>query len=98
MHTDGLDMKKKDQPKNHFQLVWAGILMSTGIAVLLEIPRKMSQLVQLWQSPSKIWAARICFYLMGILLIGGGIRKLIQYFQSDIKNGADITENDESDR
>jgi hypothetical protein len=91
-------MKKKDQPKNHFQLIWAGVLVSAGIGVFLEIPQKMSQLVQLWQSPAKIWAARICFYLLGILLIGGGIRKIIKYFQSDIKNGADITEDDESDR
>lgn len=98
MHVDGLDMKKKNQPKNHFQLVWAGVLMSVGVAVLLEIPRKMTQLDQLYQSPAKIWAFKICFYLVGILLVGGGIRKVIQYFQPDSLNNKDATDNHESDR
>ncbi len=91
-------MKKNDQPKNHMQLVWAVILMSTGVAVFLEIPRKMSQLEQLWQSSAKIWAFKICFYLIAVLLVGGGIRKTIQYFQPNSQDGPDVKENHESDR
>lgn len=91
-------MKKNDQPKNHMQLVWAVILMSTGVAVILEIPRKMSQLEQLWQSPAKIWAFKICFYLIAVMLVGGGIRKTIQYFQPNSQDGPDVKENHESDR
>ena len=91
-------MKKDNQPKNHIKLVWAVVLMSTGVAVFLEIPRKMAQLEQLWQSPAKIWAFKICFYLIGILLVGGGIRKTIQYFQPDSQDKPDVTENHGSDR
>lgn len=98
MHADGLKMKKKDQPKNHIQLIWAVVLMSVGVAVFLEIPRKMSQLDQLYQSPAKIWAFKICFYLVGILLVGGGIRKTIQYFQPNSQHKPDVTDNHESDR
>jgi hypothetical protein len=98
MQVDGLNMKKNDQPKNHMQLVWAVILMSTGVAVFLEIPRKMSQLEQLWQSSAKIWAFKICFYLIAVMLVGGGIRKTIQYFQPNSQDGPDVKENHESDR
>ena len=91
-------MKKDNQPKNHFQLVWAGVLMSVGVAVFLEIPRKMSQLNQLYQSPAKIWAFKICFYLVGILLVGGGIRKTVQYFFLNSQHNPDVTDNHESDR
>jgi uncharacterized membrane protein HdeD (DUF308 family) len=98
MHVDGLNMKQNDQPKNHLQLIWAVVLMSVGVAVFLEIPRKMSQLVQLWQSPAKIWAFKICFYLVGILLVGGGIRKMIQYFQPNGQHRPEGTDNHESDR
>jgi hypothetical protein len=98
MQVDGLNMKKNDQPKNHMQLVWAVILMSTGVAVFLEIPRKMSQLEQLWQSSAKIWAFKICFYLIAVMLVGGGIRKTIQYFQPNSQDGPGVKENHESDR
>jgi len=91
-------MKKDKQPKNHLQLVLAGVLVSVGVAVILEIPRKMSQLEQLYQSPAKIWAFRICFYLVGILLVGGGIRKAFQYFLPNGQHNPDITDNHESDR
>jgi hypothetical protein len=97
MHAENLNMKKNDQPKNHVQLIWAGVLMSAGIAVFLEIPRKMSQLVQLWHSSTTIWAFRICFYLIGILLVGGGIRKIFQYFQPNDQYRKGIGNNDESD-
>jgi predicted nucleic acid-binding Zn ribbon protein len=90
-------MKKNDQQKNHVQLIWAGVLISAGIAVVLEIPGKMSQLAQLWHSSATIWAFRICFYLIGILLVGGGIRKIIQYFQPNDLYRKDIRDNDESD-
>ena len=95
---DGLNMKKNNQPKNHFQLVWAGVLMSVGVAVFLEIPRKMSQLEQLYQSSAKIWALKICLYLVGILLVGGGIRKTVEYFMPNSQRNPDVTDNQESDR
>jgi len=98
MHADGLDMKKNNQPKNHLQLVLAGVLMSVGVAVFLEIPRKMAQLEQLYKSPAKIWAFKICFYLVGILLVGGGIRKAVQYFLPENQDNPDVTDNHESDR
>lgn len=98
MHVDGFDMKKNSQPKNHLQLVLAGVLMSVGVAVFLEIPRKMSQLEQLYQSSAKIWAYKICFYLVGILLVGGGIRKTVQYFMPNSQQKQDVTDNHESDR
>jgi uncharacterized membrane protein HdeD (DUF308 family) len=96
--VDGLNMKKNGQPKNHLQLVWAGVLMSVGVAVFLEIPRKMSQLAQLYQSSAKILAYKICFYLVGILLVGGGIRKAVSYFQTEGQRDPDATDNHESDR
>ena len=91
-------MKKNNQPKNHLQLVLAGVLISVGVAVILEIPRKMAQLEQLYQSSAKIWAFKVCFYLLGIMLVGGGIKKAVQYFLPNNQQNPDVTDNHESDR
>jgi hypothetical protein len=72
-------MKKANQSKNYIQLVWATALVLAGVGVFFRIPQVMPQLAQMGQSNTTVWAVRICFYLMGALLIGGGIRKIVLY-------------------
>jgi hypothetical protein len=75
-------MKKKSQTKNKVQIVklaWGAALILVGVAVFFRIPQVTPQLVQMGQSATTVWFIRICFYLMGFLLIGGGIKKIIQH-------------------
>ena len=74
-------MKQQDQSRHHVQLIWGAALVLAGAGVFFRIPQVMPQLAQMGQSNTTLWAVRICFYLMGVLLIGGGTRKIVQYFQ-----------------
>ena len=83
MQAERFEMSRQDQPKHNVQIIWAGALILAGLAVFFRIPQVMPQLAQMWQSEITLWAFRICFYLMGILLIGGGVKKIVQFFRHE---------------
>ncbi len=64
--------------KNTTQLVWGAALMAVGIAVFFRIPQVVPKLVELGMSAASVGFARICFYLIGCMLVGGGANKIIQ--------------------
>jgi hypothetical protein len=69
---------KPSEPSNSLvQLIWGATLVAVGIAVFFRIPQVMPQLAQMGQSATTTGFIRICFYIMGILLVGGGAKKII---------------------
>ena len=72
-------MKNNRQIKNNVQIVWGVALILVGVAVFFRIPQVIPQLEQMGQSATTVWFIRICFYLMGTLLVGGGIKKIVQF-------------------
>jgi len=72
-------MKINSQSKNNVQIIWGAALILVGVAVFFRIPQVIPQLVQMGQSNTTVLFVRICFYLMGTLLIGGGVKKIVQY-------------------
>ena len=67
-------MKKNSPIKNNVQIVkltWGAALILIGVAVFFRIPQVIPQLVQMGQSDTTVWFVRICFYLIGFMLIGG---------------------------
>ena len=72
-------MKFNSSFKNNAQLAWGAALILVGVAVFFRIPQVIPQLVQMGQSTTTVSVIRICFILMGILLVGGGIKKIVQY-------------------
>ena len=75
-------MKKDRQSKSNIQLIWATALILMGVAIFIQTPQKMQQLSDAGQPHDMIWFVRICFYLIGCLLIGGGIKKIVQYLSN----------------
>ena len=71
-------MKINSQSKNYVQIVWGAALILVGVAVFFRIPQVIPQLVKMGQSNTTVLFIRICFYLMGILLVGGGVKKIVQ--------------------
>ena len=71
-------MKINSQSKNNVQIVWGAALILVGVAVFFRIPQVIPQLVKMGQSNTTVLFIRICFYLMGILLVGGGVKKIVQ--------------------
>jgi hypothetical protein len=70
-----------DKNKIHVQLIWGGLLVAAGIGVFFRIPQVMPKLKTIEYFSSVIWFIYICFYLLGILLIMGGTRKIWQNYR-----------------
>ncbi len=75
-----------DKSKIHRQLIWGGLLVLAGIGVFFRIPQVMPQIKAIESFSSAIWFIYICFYLLGILLIIGGGRKLYDNYRK-LKGG-----------
>jgi hypothetical protein len=77
-----------DRTKIHLQLIWGGLLVLAGIGVFFRIPQVMPRIEAIESFSSAIWFIYICFYLLGILLIIGGGRKLYDNYRR-LKGGDD---------
>lgn len=65
------------------QLIWGGALILMGVAVFFRIPQVMPKLAEMGQSATTIGFIRVCFYLMGFILVGGGLKKIMGHFKPD---------------
>ena len=76
---------------SHFQLFWGAALTLAGIGVLLLLPHRMEQIRQLRGAEPYafdmlfLW---FCFGLLGVLLIGGGLRKIFAHFRNTAETGS----------
>ena len=59
-----------------FQIVWGILLMLAGVGVFYRIPQVIPKLAELEIFTSIIPFIKFCFYLIGIILFGGGIQKI----------------------
>ena len=83
-------MKQSDGARSRLQLIWGVALTIVGIAVFFRIPQVMPQLAQMGQSPTALVFIRICFYILGMILLGGGVKKIVHYFrQQAVRPSAD---------
>ncbi len=69
-----------DKNKTTIQLAWGIVLILAGIGVFYRIPEAMLRIETIGQFSSVMFFIRFCFYFMGVLLIGGGIRKVYNYY------------------
>ena len=63
------------------QLAWGGLLVLAGIGVFFRSPQVRPKITEIEPFSSAIWFIYICFYLLGILLIMGGGRKLWENYR-----------------
>ena len=69
------------EKKQAAQLVWGVLLVTAGVGVVFRVSFLDSELDAIAGQPSTAVFIRICFYVMAILLIGGGIKKIRNYYQ-----------------
>lgn len=65
-----------NKDKTTIQLAWGIALVLAGIGVFYRIPEAMVRIEKIGQFSSVIFFIRFCFYFMGLMLIGGGIKKV----------------------
>jgi len=69
--------------KEKIQLGWGVLLVLAGIGVFFRIPQVMPKIEQIDQFASVTLFIKFCFYLMGALLIGGGLKKIYENYQKE---------------
>jgi len=67
--------------KNRFQLFWGILLAVAGLGVFYRIPQVMPKIEQIRQFSSGLLFIRLCLYLIGILLLAGGSKKIMAFFR-----------------
>jgi hypothetical protein len=67
--------------KSTMQRIWGIALLMAGIGVFYRIPQIMPKIESIPQFSSISFFIRLCFYLIGIILIGGGIKKIYNNFK-----------------
>lgn len=87
---------KQPSPKSSNQLIWGIALVLAGVGVLLRNLDVMPQLAAEYESFSK--SVVIIFYVIGLVLIYGGIKKIIGYFKAPASKTEDHDPTDSSDR
>ncbi len=73
--------------KTFVQIIWGVALVFAGTAVFFRIPQVMLRIEKIEQFSSAMVYIRFCFYLLGILLVGGGSKKIYDnYRKLDVKS------------
>lgn len=80
--------------KSTTQLIWGALLLMAGIGVFFRIPQVMPEIKKIEYFSSAVFFIQFCFYVMGILLIGGGIKKIVHNIRNSATNpSSDIHDN-----
>ena len=88
-------MTTPGQSNDKVQLIWAAALILMGVAVFFRIPQVMPKLAEMGHSAATIGFVRVCFFIIGFLLVGGGVKKLMHQFKpNENKTARDSKNND----
>jgi uncharacterized membrane protein HdeD (DUF308 family) len=75
-------------PNTKWQIVWGVLLCLAGISVFFRVYQLGPRIDDIAGQPSTALFARICIYIMGFVLIGGGLKKIWHhYLESRKKKG-----------
>jgi hypothetical protein len=67
--------------RNSIQIVWGILLLLAGAGVFYRIPQVMPKIEQIKQYADIMPFIYFCFYLIGILLIIGGVKKIYAHYK-----------------
>ena len=70
----------------NIQIVWGVMLVLAGIGVFFRIPQVIPEIQKIEHFSSVIFLIRFCFYFLGVLLIGGGAKKIHDNYRSPKNN------------
>ena len=70
-----------DRNKAVFHVVWGVLLLLMGALLFFQVPQVMERIGQIEHYASVKWIIRIIVYLIAVLLIGGGARKIYENYK-----------------
>ncbi|MDM8516551.1 hypothetical protein QUF76_10155 [Desulfobacterales bacterium HSG16] len=63
----------------NIQKIWGFALLIMGIALIIRIPAGMVRFEKIESMSHMLPYIRFCFYLIGIMLTGGGLKKIYTF-------------------
>ena len=81
MENSKIPEKRYDPKKTFLQRAWGVMLVLAGVGVFFRIPQVMPKIEKIEQFSSVIFFIQFCFYFIGVLLIGGGSKKIYDSYQ-----------------
>ncbi len=74
------------------QTIWGALLIFAGVGVFFRLPQVMPEMEARFAAcAAGSLFIRFCFYLMGIILIGGGIKKISANYSRLLPSSKDST-------
>ena len=70
-----------DKSKAIFQAIWGVLLLLMGILLFFQVPEVMERIAQIEYYASIKWIIRIIVYVIAVILIGGGGRKIYENYK-----------------
>jgi hypothetical protein len=71
--------------KNSFQMIWAAALILMGVAIFFRVPVVVEKMAGAFDTNTGLYFFRFSFYLIAVILIGGGLKKIVKFWPSDKK-------------
>lgn len=71
----------RDRSKTVTQIIWGVALVLAGAGVFFRIPQVMPKIEKIEWFSSSLFFVRFCFYLLGVLLITGGSKKIYHHYR-----------------
>ncbi len=71
-----------ERNKAIFHVVWGVLLLLMGILLFIQVPQVMERITQIEYHRFVKWFIRIIVYLIAVLLIGGGARKIYENYKN----------------
>lgn len=65
---------------NKVQLIWGCALVFMGVAVFFRVPVVIEEISETLDLNSGLYFFRFSFYLIAVILIGGGVKKIQNYW------------------
>ncbi len=70
-----------DKQKSKLQFIWGILLLLAGIGVFFRVPQIMPEIKKIEHFAPYMFFIYFCFYLIGVLLIVGGGKKVYNYLK-----------------
>ena len=70
-----------DRSKAIYHVVWGALLLLMGVLLLIQVPQVMERITRIEYHKFVLWFIRIIIYIIALLLIGGGARKIYENYK-----------------
>ena len=70
-----------ERSKAIFHVVWGVLLLLMGALLFIRVPQVMERITQIEYHSFVKWFIRIIIYIIALLLIGGGARKIYDHYK-----------------